>query len=141
MFKLVKIPNAGVNVPEPEKLPCQFNFNVEAGCCVVYNPSLNLLAMGDQMENPTHILVHNAKKGDKTAICYRISPDMIFETTLVGSPAELHEGMTVEFALNNTHGAYGISDIKSGPAIIYSLDGATKSGDKVLVTLKVQNYT
>ena len=141
MFKLVKIPNAGVNVPEPEKLPCQFNFDVDAGCCAVYNPSLNLLALGDQTENPTHILIHNAKKGDKTAICYRISPDMIFETTLIGSPAELHNGMTVEFALKNGLVAYAASDLKSGPVIIYSLDGATKSGDKILVTLKVQNDT
>ena len=136
MFKLIKILNSGVNVPEPELLPCDFSFDVDAGCCVIFDHVRHLISVGDQTEPPTHILIQNAKKDDKTILCYRISPDMIFETPLIGSPAAIHAGMTVEFALKDALTAYAASDIAGGPAVIYSLEGATKSGDTILVTLK-----
>ena len=139
MFKLIKILNSGVNVPEPELLPCEANLVLDAGACVVYNSNSNKIYSGDQVEAPTHILIKGIKDSDKFALCYRISPDMIFEVPIIGNPASLHAGMTVEFALKDGLTAYAASDIAGGPAVIYSLEGATKSGDKILITLKTPN--
>ena len=137
MFKLIKILNTGVNVPEPELLPSEINLALNAGACVVYNSNSNKIYSGDPAEAPTHILIKELKHGDSFALCYRISPDMIFEVPLIGSPANVHAGMSVEFIIEDGHGIYAISDNDSGPVTIYSLEGATKSGDKVLITFNV----
>ena len=137
MFKLIKILNTGVNVPEPEQLPCETNLALDAGACVIYDSASNKIYSGDQTETPTHVLIKESKPGDSFALCYRISPDMIFEVPITGNPEVLRNGMSVELSLRNGHGAYAISDIADGPAKIYSLEGATKPGDKVLVTFNV----
>ena len=137
MFKLIKILNTGVNVPEPELLPCETNVALDAGSCVVYNNSNNIIRACDHTSPPTHILVKDVKKGDAFALCYRVSSEMIFEVPLIGSPANVRIGMDAEFIIKDGHGAYAIGDNDGGAAIIYSLEGAKKSGDKVLVTFNV----
>ena len=62
---------------------------------------------------------------------------MIFEVPVIGAPTDLYNGLSVELMIESGHGAYAISDTDGGPAKIYSLEGATKPGDKVLVTFNV----
>ena len=133
MFKLLKIMNAGVNVPEIENLNCDNTTIASAGSCVLFDKSYGQLLSCSSNDAPTHILVKNIEEGDTKALCYSILPQMIFETTLIGDPAPLYEGMGVKLALNSEGGAYAVSDVEGSAATIYSLENARKSGDKILV--------
>ena len=137
MFKLVKILNAGVNVPETEKFPCAKELSLDAGSCVLYDNERGELYVGTETSCPQFVLAKAVKKNDPFALCYRISPEMIFEVPVIGDPANLSPGMSVELMIESGHGAYAISDTDGGPAKIYSLEGASKYGDKVLVTFNM----
>ena len=137
MFKLIKILNSGANVPEPEIRPCETNVAFDAGTCVVYDNSYDAIRICDQTAMPSHILAKNVKKGDSCALCYPISREMIFEVPLIGSPENVRAGRSLELVNEDGHGTYAVSDNDGGTAFVYSLEGATKSGDKVLVTFNV----
>ena len=137
MFKLIKILNTGVNVPEPEQVGCNNALSLDAGTCVVYDESSGKIDLGNQNTTPTHVLVKAVKKGDSTALCYRITPEMIFEVPVIGDPSSLYVGISVELAIEANHGAYAVTDVEDGPAKLYSFSNATKHGDKVLVTFSV----
>lgn len=137
MFKLIKILNSGANVPEPELRPCEPNAVIDAGTCLVYDTLRNIVHACGPADTPTHLLIKDVKKGDNLALCYKLFNEMLFEAPIVGSPENVNVGMSVELAVEDGHGAYAISDNDGGSAVIYSLEGATKSGDKVLVTFNV----
>ena len=137
MFKLIKILNSGVNVPEIEKFPCAHGLELDAGSCVLYDNDRGEIYVGAEVSCPPFIVAKAVKKDDTFALCYRISPGMIFEVPVIGDPANISPGLSVELMIESGRGAYAISDTDGGPAKIYSLEGATKSGDKVLITFNV----
>lgn len=134
MFKLIKILNTGVNVPEIERFPCDPTVTLDAGTCLLYDSSCGMVGPGNESEPPTHILAKAINKGDTFALCYRVSPDMIFEAPLIGDPSSLFAGMSVELVVQSGRGICAVNDVEGGPAMIYSLENAKASGDKVLVT-------
>ena len=81
MFKLKKIINSGVNVPEPERCYVSLSKGVTAGTLLL--ESEGILGIGNAYMIPTHITIGDIKSGNGYALCYRITPDMIFE---VGPP-------------------------------------------------------
>lgn len=137
MFKLIKILNTGVNVPEIEKVACSTQLALDAGTCVLYDADRGEICLGDEIEVPAYIIAKNVKAGDGFALCYRISPEMVFEVPLIGSPHVVHNGLSLELALKSGHGAYAVTDTDGGPAKVYSTEGASKSGDKILITFNV----
>ena len=139
MFKLIKIMNSGVNVPEVEKLNCDTSTISEAGTCAYYDKSYGQLLMCGDTQTPTHVLLQNINEGDSLVLCYSVLPQMIFETTLIGDPTPLYEGMTVKLVTDNNIGTYAVSDVEGGSATIYSLQDAKKSGDKILVIFDGRN--
>ena len=135
MFKLTKIINSGVNVPENELIVCDCENNLAAGTAVVMDNENGVLRLGNADEKPTHILIRPIKYGDTHALCYRITPAMIFETTVNGDPKYLYDGVRVLLHKGSDVGTCGVSNsTDNGVATIYSLENAKKSGDKVLVT-------
>lgn len=132
MFKLKRIISSGVNVPEPELIPLAPNLYSEAGAALAMSED-GLLDIGDYKTMPTHILIAKANKNDLYGLCYRITPNMIFETTLYGDPKYLYEGMNVTL-YNDKKGVNCVTDsTESGVATIYDMAGAKKSGDRLLV--------
>ena len=137
MFKLIKILNTGVNVPEIEKFPCDPTVPLDVGSCVIYDPTCGMITPGSEADPPTHVLARAINEGDSLALCYRVSSEMIFETPIIGDPSSVFPGMSVGLAVESGHGVYAVTDVEEGPAMIYSLEGAKSSGDKVLVAFNV----
>ena len=134
MFKLIKIMNTGVNVPEIEKFPCDPHSPLDVGSCLLYDSSCGMVNASNETDPPTHILARAINKGDCWAYCYRVSPQMIFEVPVTGDPTALYNGMSVELLVESGHGVCTVTDTEGGPAMIYSTENAKVSGDKVLVT-------
>lgn len=133
MFKLIKILNTGVNVPEIEKISCPLELSLDAGTCVSYNSNYDEIYLGNEIDAPKYVLAKDIKQGDGYALCYRISPEMVFEVPIIGEPADVSNGLMVDLAIDEDHGAYAVTDTEGGPARIYSLEGAKKPEDKILV--------
>ena len=132
MFKLKRIISSGVNVPEPELLTLMPNTYSEAGSVLTMSED-GLLTVGSATTKPTHVLIATANKGDERALCYRISPNMIFETSLYGDPEYLYEGAIVTL-YNNKNGFMLVTDnTEGGVATVYDMMGAKKTGDSLLV--------
>ena len=133
MFKLKKIINSGVNVPEPEMLHAQSTLALESGSTVYSN--LGIITAGGQTTKPTHVIIKSKAKGEEMVLCHRISPNMIFEVEIVGNDvSDLLDGDKI-CLLNDGNGYSKCSTTTDGGvATIYDMNGATKSGDTVLVT-------
>jgi hypothetical protein len=83
---------------------------------------------------PSYIAFADAGESCDTVVCYPISKDMLFETTVNDSPISLLEGYKVTIGKDNDGCSVCVtSTTTSGVATIVSLDGATKAGDKVTV--------
>lgn len=136
MFKLKKIINSGVNVPEPELCNVSLTKDVKAGTPLLETDAT--LRIGDTNMTPTHIAVSDIKKGNGRALCYRISPEMIFEAELCSEEISMiSEGFRITL-YDDGSGYNKLSDniISEGGALVYDMNGADKYGDTVYVTFK-----
>lgn len=132
MFKLIKIQNSGVNVPEPQKF---------------YKPSALKLKAGDALiidnggvtscpatTTPTHISFSVGKYNELEVLAYEINENMIFETTVSGDPSSLMVGDKVTIGKDVDNSSANVtSTTASGVATIVDLMNASKSGDKINV--------
>ena len=134
MFKLVKIVNSGTNVPEPEIFPCDITTEAPVGSALTLDHSSNFLYTGEIFEQPFCILAEDLKKGTVSALCYRITPDMVFEAPVYGNPLSLHNGAGVSLHYESKLGICGVSDsTETRIATVYDTNGAKNPGDKILV--------
>ena len=134
MFKLVKIVNSGTNVPEPENFPCNGTIEAPVGSALTLDNTGNFLYTGEVFEKPFCILAEDLKKGAASALCYRITPDMVFEVPVYGDPLALHNGAGVSLHYESTLGLCGVSDsTETRIATVYDTNGAKNPGDKILV--------
>ena len=133
MFKLKRIVNSGVNVPEPELLQSQTSVFLKAGSTAYAKDGL--IAPGGEGTVPTHVLLRNKDKLEREALCYRIYPDMIFEVEVVGdNVGALSKGKKIRL-YNDGYGYSKCSDeVEGGVALIVDMNGAVKSGDTVYVS-------
>ena len=136
MFKLKKIINSGVNVPEPERCYVSLTKDVKAGTLLL--ESEGILGIGNATMTPTHITISDIKKGGGYALCYRISPEMIFEIeTRSYEIAMVSRGCRLSL-IDDGSGFNAISDniIEEGGALVYDTNGAAVYGDTMYVTFK-----
>lgn len=133
MFNLKKIITSGVNVPEPELIAAEGGYQLSAGAALVFQE--NRLIIGAQDQKPTHITLQDMDEEDYTVLCYRITPNMLFEVEVIGkNVAGITNGS--KLCLYNTEYGYtALSDeTENGVAIVYDRNNAKKSGDTVYVT-------
>ncbi|MBQ8720374.1 MAG: hypothetical protein IJY65_05015 [Clostridia bacterium] len=135
MFKLIKILNSGINVPELERIPAASGVSYTVGMAI--NASDGSAANCTATVAPTHISAQKLAAGEKEyVLCYPISRDMLFEAPVTASPASLAVGSKLTLALDESGRAYGVTaTTTSGVATVVDLCGAASAGDKLTVKL------
>ena len=132
MFKLTKILNSGVNVPETTILPKPVSLKITCGSALVITDGY--AAICQPTTKPTHIAIENTKDGSKKVFCYEVNSDMLFETNVKAVPTALSIGDKVTLATDdNNCASYISSTLTGGVATIVDLMGASAVGDKVTV--------
>lgn len=132
MFKLIKIINSGVNVPEPIRMPKASGKTVKSGTLLtVINGELSDCGA---TTTPTYVALADASAEAPEAICAAINGNMYFDAPITESPASLKIGAKVTLATDGDGAAYALSTTTSGGvATVIDLCGATSVGDKITV--------
>ncbi|MBR2650225.1 MAG: hypothetical protein IKD45_01040 [Clostridia bacterium] len=132
MFKLIKIENSGVNVPEPITVNKEIGITFPIGTAITISGGL---ASGcDVSEKPTHITYNEAPEDAEELLCYRITSDMLFEVPLAEGPEiDLHIGDKLMLATDDDDNVIALSPTYGGPAEIADTPTATVAGDKITV--------
>lgn len=132
MFNLIKIENGRMNVPEPEVL------EVTASEAVVYGEALVLssgkLTKCGATTAPAFIAmgaVSAAATNRKVAVC-RVEKNQVYEVPVSATPTSLNVGDKVTL---HTDGLQVTATTTNGVATIVDLNGATASGDKIIVRI------
>ena len=132
MFKLIKILNSGINVPEVVKLKASTSKSYVAGEALVLSSGIAVSA--GATTKPTFIAAASAPKGTAEIAAYPISADMIFECTVSAAPTSLSRGSVVTLKLDTDSRAVGVSaTTENGVATVYDTLNAKAAGDKLLV--------
>ncbi len=132
MFKLIKIQNSGVNVPEPKIVP-KGNTAIARGAALVITGGKATAASATTL--PTHIALADAKADDTTVCCAQICPQMVFECPVKeGTPSTLVCGAKVCLVQENGNALGVNTTTTNGVATVYDTLAATKIGDKILIT-------
>ena len=133
MFKLIKILNSGVNVPEPIRLPKAQDLKIKIGSALLFSGGTITACPSDT--TPTHISMEDAGTDKNTVLCHDVTPNMLFETyiytylqgTAVGDKVELirdEDGMAVCVDTYATD---------TGVATVVDLMGSRVEGDHIIV--------
>lgn len=130
MFKLIKILNGRMNVPEPEFLPVTANEEYTEGEALKIASGKVTKASGTNA--PTHIAL-GAEVKDGILPVARIDKTMVFEAPVTYSDTALAVVLGTKLTIA-TDGA-GVTDVTtSGVAtVVDTLDANKTAGDKVLV--------
>lgn len=132
MFKLIKIVNSGVNVPEIIKLPKSSSLNIKMGSALTL--SGGYASMCTATASPTHIAAENADTTKDSVSCYEVNSNMLFETVFSAAPTSLTLGDKVTLATDANNCTVKVSaTTTSGVATIVDLMNAKAAGDKVTV--------
>lgn len=132
MFRLIKIVNSGVNVPEIIKLPKPASLNVKAGTALTL--SGGYVAMCTSTAAPTYIAAENADSSKDSVFCYAVNGNMLFETTFSAKPTSLAIGDKVTLGSDSNSCTVNVTaTTTSGVATIVDLMNAANVGDKVTV--------
>ena len=134
MFKLTKIQNSGVNVPEPQILP-KGEVAIVRGAVLVMGGGKVIAAGATTL--PTHIALADAKATDATVPTAQINANMVFECPVKeGTPATLVPGAKVCLVQEGGNTIGVNTTTTSGVATVYDTLGAEKIGDKILITFR-----
>ena len=134
MFKLTKIQNSGVNVPEPQILP-KGEVAIARGSALII--SGGKVSAAGTTTLPTHIALADAKAADATIPCAQIHTNMVFECPVKeGTPATLVPGAKVCLVQEGGNTIGVNTTTTSGVATVYDTLGAAKVGDKILITFR-----
>ena len=133
MFKLIKILNSGINVPEFERIPVSDGVDYTVGMAI--SAAAGAAASCTASTAPTHICAQMLAAGEKDSVlCYPVSPDMIFEAPISASPIGLKVGAKLTLAIDARARAYGVTATTSGGvATVVDTCGAAAIGDKIAV--------
>ncbi len=136
MFILKKILNASNNFAEPVRM------RTDSEHSYIYGGLLKVSADGTAVnissgDKPTHVALQNLAKNEaRTVLCYKLSPDMIFEAKLNAIPNDILVGKTIDVAIVGGHTIALMSSESNGIATVYSLGSAMREGDNILVYFK-----
>lgn len=129
MFRLVKIKNGRINVPEMMRLPVTADETYQDGEALII--SSGKATKCSATATPTHICTETrSTASEKDIWVYEISDGMIFETPISAAPASLVLGDKVTL---HTDGASVTATKTNGVATIYDLQGASAANEKILV--------
>lgn len=132
MFKLIKIQNSGINVPELEKHTKSYSKVIKAGEALIFDEGE--MASCPTTTMPTHMSFATAGEDVDYVICYPITGDMLFETTIKHDPSALFTGSKVTLGKDTDNCSICVTaDTNSGFVTIVDKMDATKAGDKVTV--------
>lgn len=132
MFRLIKIENARINVPEPEYLDVTAAEAVSEGEALVL-ASGKLTKCGATVA-PEFIAMASlsADATKRTIAVCRIEKNQVYEVPVTAAPTSLKVGDKVTL---NTDGLQVTATTTSGVVTIVDLNGATAAGDKVVVRI------
>ncbi len=132
MFKLLKIENARLNVPEPEYLEATEDEAIEMGEALVL--SGGKLTKCGATATPTFIAMGSvaADNAKRTIAVCRIEKNQVYEVPVTAAPTALKAGDKVTL---HTDGLQVTATTTSGVVTIVALNGATAAGDKVAVRI------
>lgn len=132
MFRLMKIENARINVPEPEYLDVTAAEAVSEGEALVL-ASGKLTKCGATVA-PEFIAMASLSAGatKRTIAVCRVEKNQVYEVPVTAAPTSLKVGDKVTL---NTDGLQVTATTTSGVVTIVDLNGATAAGDKVVVRI------
>lgn len=135
MFKLVKIMGSGANVPEPICINFDGSSASVAGSIYYMNDGTISPSADNSYEPLVYALQNLELEGDDIrALCYIITPDMLFEAEVVNKPKNVLTGKPIKFAFGSEGDAYAIStDVTSDEDIV----GTVINSDSYEATGKV----
>lgn len=128
MFKLIKIEGGRINVPEPQIFETQSE--IVDGQALVFNNGYLIAAT--ETTKPTFIALANAHGTSSKAVkvhVARVEPNQIYEVPVTAAPTSLKVGNKVTLSA----GTGVTATTTGGVAEIVSLNGATTTGDTVIV--------
>ena len=132
MFRLMKIENARINVPEPEYLDVTAAEAVSEGEALVLT-SGKLTKCGATVAPQFIAMASLSADAEKRtiAVC-RVEKNQVYEVPVTAAPTSLKVGDKVTL---NTDGLQVTATTTSGVVTIVDLNGATAAGDKVVVRI------
>ena len=130
MFKLIKILNSGVNVPEGASVYAG-EVKIKSGALYTLEGGLSSCSEGD---TPTHVALSHGTDRKGMAYVYEIYPNMLFEAEFIGDPATLKAGDGLGIYSDTDGCAVSVKPSASGIATVVDTAGAKVSGDRI--TLK-----
>ena len=132
MFKLIKIENARMNVPEPVFHEVTASEAVQIGEALVLTSGKltkcgatakpEFIAMADCAADATNRLIPAA----------RVEPNQLYEVPVQAAPTSLVEGSKVTL---HTDGLQVTATTTSGVVTVESLNGAAAAGDMIVVRI------
>lgn len=130
MFKLSKIENARMNVPEPEYLPVTTSEAVSEGEALVL--SNGALTKCGATATPTYIAMGSvaADAEDREIAVCRVEANQVYEVPVTAAPTTLKVGDKVTL---HTDGLQVTATTTSGVATVVALNGAAAIGDLIQV--------
>lgn len=132
MFRLMKIENARINVPEPEYLDVTAAEAVSEGEALVL--ASGKLTKCGATAAPEFIAMASlsADATKRTIAVCRVEKNQVYEVPVTAAPTSLKVGDKVTL---NTDGLQVTATTTSGVVTIVDLNGATAAGDKVVVRI------
>ena len=132
MFKLIKIQNSGVNVPELITLKKDEDTVFPAGVALVMKNGL--INICDIDTKPTHISFGCGKAGKSEAVCFEIYGNMFFETELSDDIGDLKVGSNADLDTDPDGYVSFVSTANpSGFVRVCDTCGAKHIGNKIVV--------
>lgn len=132
MFKLIKIENARMNVPEPVFHEVKASEAVELGEALVLT-SGKLTKCGATVK-PEFIAMADcaAAATDRIIPVARVEANQLYEVPITAAPSSLAEGSKVTL---HTDGMQVTATTTSGVVTVESLNGAAAAGDNIVVRI------
>lgn len=130
MFKLLKIENARLNVPEPEYLGAKDGEAIAVGETLVLTAGKLTKCSGTTA--PTHIAmgVKAADNADRRIPACRLEANQVYEVPVTATPTALVPGVKVTI---HTDGLQVTATTTDGVATVVDTNGAKVIGDKIIV--------
>ena len=132
MFKLLKIENARMNVPEPVFYEATANEAISVGEALVLTSGK--LTKCPATTKPAFIAIGQLEASDanrKVAVC-RVESNQVYEVPVTAAPTSLKVGSKVTV---HTDGLQVTATTTDGVVTVESLNGATAAGDTIVVRI------
>lgn len=132
MFRLIKIENARINVPEPEYLDVKAAEAVSEGEALVLASGKLTKCGATAVPQFIAMASLDANATKRTIAVCRVEKNQVYEVPVSAAPTSLVVGSKVTL---NTDGLQVTATTESGVVTIVDLNGATVAGDKVVVRI------